>query len=431
MQIPRGSFRASLVALLATVAALGVPAADATNGYFSHGYSMYESGMGGAGVAYPQDCLAAATNPAGMVLVGNCELIGVTYFRPQRSAVISGSGIPGGNRTYDGNGNSDFFIPQLGYNRMLNPNMSLGISVYGNGGMNTSYTGAIPLFGTTPAGVDLEQLIVAPTLAWKIDPSDAIGLSVAFAYQMFSAYGLQNFDNPFASTSVGHVTNNGQDTATGWGVRIGWIGQISPNVTLGATYQTQMSMSKFSKYQGLFANQGEFDIPANYAVGVAIQANPKTTVVVDVQRILYSGVPAIANPMSNILGCPAFGGSAPSACLGGSNGPGFGWRDITVWKLGIAYRVNPTLTLRAGLNHSDNPIPASDVLFNVLAPGVVTDHLSLGATWEISPFQQLTVAYMHAFANSVTGPIPAAFGGGTASISLSEDSLGVAYRWTF
>jgi hypothetical protein len=38
---------------------------------------------------------------------------------------------------------------------------------------------------------------------------------------------------------------------------------------------------------------------------------------------------------------------------------------------------------------------------------------------------------MHAFANSVTGPIPAAFGGGTASISLSEDSLGVAYRWTF
>ncbi|HLJ58361.1 MAG TPA: hypothetical protein VKZ50_01370 [bacterium] len=71
------------------------------------------------------------------------------------------------------------------------------------------------------------------------------------------------------------------------------------------------------------------------------------------------------------------------------------------------------------------------MLFNILAPGVVTDHVTVGLTWTPSPNQELTVAYMHAFANSVTGPIPAAFGGGTANINLSEDSLGVAYRWRF
>ncbi|HLJ58360.1 MAG TPA: outer membrane protein transport protein [bacterium] len=232
----------SLVALVIAVA-FAAPSAYATDGYFSHGYGLYESGMGGAGVAYPQDCMAAATNPAGMVLIGNCTVLGVTYFRPQRGAVITGSGA-GANGTYNGNGYNDFYIPQFGYNRMLNDTMSLGISVYGNGGMNTSYTTAIPLFGTTPAGVDLEQLIIAPTFAWKINPSNAIGVSVNFAYQMFSAYGLQNFDNAAISTAAGHVTNNGQDTATGWGVRIGWTGQVSPTVTLGATYQTVTSMSK-------------------------------------------------------------------------------------------------------------------------------------------------------------------------------------------
>lgn len=419
-----------VLVVLAITLALAAPSAYATNGYFSHGYSLYESGMGGAGVAYPQDCLAAATNPAGMVLVGNCTVLGVTFFKPQRSTVISGSGA-GANGTYDGNGNSSFIIPQLGYNRMLNDTMSLGVAVYGNGGLDTSYTTAIPLFGTTRAGVDLSQLIIAPTFAWKINASNSVGISLNFAYQMFSAYGLQNFDNPFVSTSPGHVTNKGQDSATGWGLRVGWIGQISPTVTLGATYQTVTTMGRFGNYSGLFANQGEFDIPASYAAGVAVQMNPKTTIAADVERIQYSGVPAVANPMSNLFGCPAFGGTNPSNCLGGSSGPGFGWQDITVVKVGVAYQVSPTLTVRAGYNHGDNPITSSNVLFNVLAPGVVTDHVTLGATWTVAPDRELTVAYMHAFTNSVTGPIPAAFGGGTANISLSEDSLGAAYRWRF
>ena len=43
-------------------------------------------------------------------------------------------------------------IPEFGYNKMINPRLALGVSVYGNGGMNTSYTTPIPLFGTTKAG---------------------------------------------------------------------------------------------------------------------------------------------------------------------------------------------------------------------------------------------------------------------------------------
>ena len=38
----------------------------ATNGYFSHGSSVAEKGLAGAGVAYSQDTLAASNNPAGM-----------------------------------------------------------------------------------------------------------------------------------------------------------------------------------------------------------------------------------------------------------------------------------------------------------------------------------------------------------------------------
>ena len=45
--------------------------ASATDGYFQPGYSVQSVGMGGVGIALPLDALAAASNPAGMALIGN------------------------------------------------------------------------------------------------------------------------------------------------------------------------------------------------------------------------------------------------------------------------------------------------------------------------------------------------------------------------
>jgi long-chain fatty acid transport protein len=53
--------------LLALTLLLAIPA-FATDGYFSIGYGVKQVGQGGAGIAFPQDSLAAATNPAGMIL---------------------------------------------------------------------------------------------------------------------------------------------------------------------------------------------------------------------------------------------------------------------------------------------------------------------------------------------------------------------------
>ena len=52
------------------IAALAPATSWATNGYFTHGVSIAEKGLAGAGVAYSQDTLAAANNPAGMVWQG-------------------------------------------------------------------------------------------------------------------------------------------------------------------------------------------------------------------------------------------------------------------------------------------------------------------------------------------------------------------------
>ncbi len=411
-------FRRSLSAVALAVAGMLVAGtAGATNGYFPHGHGMKSKGMGGAGMAMPEDALSAADNPAGMVWVGNRIDFGVDWFRPVRHTQLGLGPGPFGAE-YSGNDDQNFLIPEFGYNRMLNANSSLGVSVYGHGGMNTNYAnlntatgGAI--FGQGKLGVDLMQLFISPTYSVKVSPDHSLGVSLNFAYQRFKAYGIQNFDNPFASSAPGSVTNNGYDSSTGLGLRVGWLGQLSPSVSVGASYQSKTRMGKFDKYRGLFAEQGGFDIPEKYGVGIAVKATPRMMVVLDLERINYSKIKSIGNS-----------GNIP-ALLGTDNGPGFGWRDMTVLKLGTSYVLNNKLTLRGGVSHGKQPIPSTETFFNVLAPGVIETHLTLGATWTLANKSELTVSYMHGFNKSVTGTGPTT----GFSSKMYQDSLGIAYGW--
>ncbi|HEX9301615.1 MAG TPA: porin, partial [Casimicrobiaceae bacterium] len=124
-------------------------------------------------------------------------------------------------------------------------------------------------------------------------------------------------------------------------------------------------------------------------------------------------------------------------CLGGDNGAGFGWQDIDVWKIGVQYALNDAWTLRAGYNHSDNPIQPQDVTFNILAPGVVQNQYSLGATWRIDKVSEITGAFMYAANNSVTGPsliggfLPPPVPQITETIQMKEYLVGIAYNRKF
>jgi long-chain fatty acid transport protein len=93
-------------------------ASFATDGYFLTGYGTKQQGQGGAGVAKPGDSVAGATNPAGLLLVGNRFDIGLTLFRPNRNGTISGNTLPPGypdvNGTYDDNRVKNFVLPELG-----------------------------------------------------------------------------------------------------------------------------------------------------------------------------------------------------------------------------------------------------------------------------------------------------------------------------
>ena len=415
---------------------IATPLAHATNGYFPVAYGQKNEAMGGAAFALPLDSIAAANNPAGMVMVGDRIDIGLIWFKPDRNAEITGN-VCGAScsmdGSYDGNGRSSFFIPQIGYNKMINADTSLGVSIFGNGGMNTQYNnnpfGALGAQGNL--GINMSQLFVAPTWSMKLNPTNAVGVSLNLAYQMFSATGLHpSFDN--LSTDSAALSDNGTDTSTGYGFRVGWTGEVTPTVTLGATYQSKTTMSKFDKYKGLFAEQGGFDIPSKFGVGIAVKATPETTVAFDYERIKFSDVPSVSNPF---VGLP--NGTPPGTLMGADNGPGFGWQDISVYKLGVSHAYSSEFTIRAGFDICDQPIPNSQTLLNIVAPGVVQNHLTLGGTWTLADKSEVSIAYVHAFKQTVngsgsiptTGGLGGGLGGGEANITMHEDSIGISYGW--
>ena len=438
---------------LAVAGALAAGAAGATDGYFSHGYGMKSKGRAGASTAMATDTFGGASNPATMVWVGDRIDAGIDLFRPDRKASRVGSAGGTGflDGSADGNESTNFLIPEFGYNKLINPNLSLGVTVYGNGGMNTDYKGGqldagvcaggaptgVPanlLCGSGNLGVNLSQLIIAPTAAFKVNPQHSIGVSPLIAYQRFKAYGLQ----PFAviSSDPANLTNKGSDSAWGWGVRVGWLGKLNDTVSVGAAYSSKIKMGELDKYRGLFAEQGGFDIPENYNLGIAFKATPAVTIAADYQRINYSQIKSVGNP-SNPLTCapgfPAGPGTGPG-CLGaGSASIGFGWQDVNVIKLGVEYAYSNRMLLRAGYNRTENPIQSRDITFNILAPGVVQDHVTAGFTYALGDGAEITMAYMHAFKKSVSGPAnnPYFNVGGTETIAMSQNSLGIAWGRKF
>jgi long-chain fatty acid transport protein len=400
-------------AALALGAAL-IPA-HATNGYFAHGYGIKAKGMGGAGVALAQDGFAGANNPAQSAFAGNRYEVGVDLFMPEREMERTGAGQA---NVQSKSGSQSFLIPEFGYNNVINDQLSMGLTVYGNGGMNTDYKDDGRIMGTAgKLGVDLMQLIIAPTLAFKLNPQHSVGVSPLIVYQTFEANGLDAFKP--ASSSSANVTNNGRDSSTGLGLRLGYIGRLTNQLSVGASYSPKINMSRFKKYEGLFAEKGDFDIPANYTLGMAFQVTPAVQVALDYQRIEYGDVKAIANQNTQ-----------PNTLLGNADGSGFGWSDINVIKLGVQWQANSAWTLRAGYNKGDNPVNADNVTFNILAPGVIEEHLTLGATMKLDAASEISASYMHALANSVTGT-GKSLAGGTETIKMKQNSLGIQYSRKF
>ena len=465
---------------------------SATTGYFSLGYGAKSMGLAGAIVSNPQDAMAASVNPAGMGMVGERVDAGIEFFNPgDRSAKLETTALGANFDVEDKSRRNLFFVPSLGYTSKINDKLTWGISMYGNGGMNTTYdrnlydeaaavVGAftqgipappapppgipagpgaaafvpegtsttdfgLPVTDVGTLGVDLAQGIIAPTLSFRFHEKHTVGASLLIGIQRFSAYGLGNFQcftqtgqsNPVGAASCAAsggavsatpsdgLTNNGHDWAYGAGVRVGWIGEVLPKLSLGAAVASKVYMTEFDDYDELFAEDGKFDIPANFTVGLTYKPTTALSLSFDFQRIYYEGVNSISNAGPGPgLSIPPGGG-----LLGTNDGLGFGWEDINVYRVAADYRYNNEWNFRAGYSYNDQPIPDDQLLFNILAPATPKVHATVGFTFRPSNKSEWNFSYMHAFEEKVSSS-QTAFGM-PGEIKMRQNAVDLSYSYLF
>ena len=422
LTIRQQGLSASIVAIMFVFPSVS----EATNGYFAHGYGARSKALAGATTALPQDALAAANNPAGTAYVGDRLDAEIELFSPRRKYTVTGTPTlaPGAFPLDSGTVESDsewFPVPALGWSHKIDAQQSVGIVLYGNGGMNTDYVAkANPLcppgsqgtgtFCAGTTGIDKAQAFIVPSYAHSFsDGKFSLGIAPIFAVQRFKARGLNSFA-PFSS-DPNHLSNQGYDYSYGGGVRVGALAELLPGLRLGASYKSRVFMSKLDKYAGLFAEQGGFDIPESFNFGLAWDINSQITTSFDVEHIRYSQINSVNNPLLPNLAISK---------LGSNGGAGFGWEDMTIFKLGTQWKQNELWTWRAGISYGEQPIPSSEVLFNILAPGVQEFHLTTGFSRAIGKDDELSFAFMYSPTNSVKGANPLS---PSQNIELEMDQL--------
>ncbi len=400
-RLSRKLLTSAAIATMVT-AFVGVPVAQATEGYFQNGISARSKAMAGAGVADTRDAFGAALNPAGAIDADDQLQLNLSAFSPNRHFTGSGPGgfVPAGDVK---SGKNLFPVPGFAYSRRLSDKVGFALTAVGNGGMNTNWKSnlANPVCGSGPfpaptgvfcggrTGVNLIQLLVSANFAYKVNDMLTIGAAPVLAVNQFRARGLAAFSQ--ASIDPANLTNRGGEFSTGIGGRIGFQLNASEAFRIAGTYQNEINMSRFDKYAGLFADNGDFNIPENYTLGLAFDATQNFTVAVDYKYINYKGVGSIGNSSTTPLP------------FGSPGGPGFGWHSVEAVKVGAEWRQNDQWTWRAGLGVNNNPIKSGDVTLNIMAPGVSKTHITTGFEYTADKKNSFEFAFMYSPTAKVSG----------------------------
>ncbi len=389
--------------------------AYATNGMNMEGYGPIAAGMGGASMAYDNGNAAMMNNPAtlGLAADGNRLDVALGFLGPD-VAVVGGQS----------SGGDAYYMPAAGWTRK-NGKLTYGVGMFAQGGMGTEFAmGMDGLPERSELGVGR---LIAP-LAFNVNPDLTIGGSVDFVWAMLDlrmAMPLSNMAGLITPTGGGNGTlmgalggmmgagydnarldfSDGNDftgKAKGYGLagKLGFTYKINPMFTLGGTYHSKTDLGDMETNTGgasmIVTDTGgnptqvvpgkisvrDFQWPETYGLGVAIQANPRLLVALDYKRINWKDV------MKNFTMTYSAMGDSVTFALPQN------WDDQDVFQIGLSYKATDALTLRAGANLSDNPIP--DATMHYLFPAIVENHYTVGLGYAIDPTSDVNVSLQHA-----------------------------------
>lgn len=438
---------------LAVSAALTTPmAAFATNGMNLEGYGPEATAMGGASMAYDNGAAAMMNNPAtlGLMADGQSRLdVAVGVLAPD---VKSSTPMMGGMSA--GSGGDSYMMPAMGWVKR-NGQLSYGFGVFSQGGMGTEYSKNSFMGGGTgqdarselgvgrlmfPVAFNVnEQLTVGgsidyvwggldmkmpmpvgdstcasgpqpgtfmdfmcPTIAGGqvLGEADVTG---GLATAMMTAIG-----GGVDAIAINFSDNNdfSQETSgAGLGGKIGMTFRANDQLSFGAAYHLQTAMGDWKGDASMVMYAGgveagemegkmtvkDFQWPATIAAGMAYTPSDRWLIAADVKLLQWADV---MEDFTMVFTPDGMAGESAEFKMYQD------WKDQTVFSLGGAYKVSDALTVRAGANLSNNPVP--DDYVHPLFPAIIKNHYTAGFGYAFSDASAFNFSLTHAPKVTVT-----------------------------
>lgn len=371
-----------LAALLAAMAIPGVAAA--TNGMYLTSYGAESAGRGGANLAISDRVLALNFNPAGISqLQGNHFSVNFALLAP---VLDSENAINAPTDAED----RLFPLPAFAYVRAGNETpWSWGVGFVGQGGMGATFENVNTFFGTRDETfTEIRFMTLTPTVSYAISGDMSVGaaLNIGYADASFRFFPNTSFFNAADPEQSFFGVNMKKASGLQTNLRLGWWWRPLPRFSVGAIYQTETESNyddaemwvDFSAHPFLgqtvkyTAEMNGFTFAAQAGLGFAYRANGKWILAFDIKRYFWDD--AIDTILVTATD-PDMPGAPPTVTLPFV----FDWKDQWVLALGTDFRVNDRLTLRAGYNYGENPVP--DDTLTPLFPATPEHHYSMGMSW--------------------------------------------------
>jgi long-chain fatty acid transport protein len=373
------------------------------NGIGDNGFGPRSISMGGADVAWANDPMGAmGANPAGL------------GFIPDRQLTLGGiGGILQGHYTRSESAstgsldNSPVGLPDGAFVAPIKDSpVTLGFSCMPESSLLAKWNyrdspggiGGNLSYGYQDSESELLELRTAFGAAVKVTSDFSVGASVGLIYndnRLIAPYIFQNLQ-PGANSAQGNQGFSGAKTllnlhTTGWGwnAQVGFIYKITPDLQVGASYESPTTIISSGDATGdaslqfgappgtlnfRYDAQVTNTFPQEVRAGISWKFQPQWRAAVQVDWIDWAD--AFHNlPMTFRNGSD----SAVNAALGSSfsDSVPLDWKSEFVYRVGFEYDVTKNLTLRAGYCYGSNPVP--DATLTPLTAAIMEHTFTCGA----------------------------------------------------
>jgi long-chain fatty acid transport protein len=415
---------------------------------FAAGFRLVEGGvkamgMGFAFTAQADDPSAIYFNPAGLTqLKGQNIMLGVTYVRENGGEFTGTTPLTGGATVSETQKSLNFYIPNMYYTKTTPDGyFAYGVGVFAPFGLGQEYENAnTSVFRNQITKIDLQTIVVNPTIAFKINEALSVGLGVDFMYAKAKLNGTPVHPS-LGDNTAGNNLYNMDMTAdtTAWGYNFGVLLKPSSNIKVGFNYRSPFTLefkdgdidiSNISAANRIaFAGPGspgtnslstnafagarswsgtgktKISLPATAALGIAYTAG-RLTVEADADWTFWHSYDSLKIERPTVLATVYTGIANPpttQAAVLGTTNSNKAWKDVCAIRVGAEYRVTDPLALRAGFVYDPSPVPA-----NTMGPELPdADRLNymVGVGYKIGPWTiDVAGMYIDKFDRTVTNP---------------------------